>query len=1347
MNTKIGKWVVTSVVALVLLLACIKEEPIIHVTSVTLEKNELELTEGDNHKLSVIVLPEDATNASVSWESSNTDVATVDAKGLITALKPGTVEITVTTEDGEKTAVCKVTVAPRFIHVISVSISPEKLTLIEGDTHSLTTTILPAEATNPKVMWNSADSTIATVNEMGELTALKAGVVTITATSEDGGKRALCEVTVEAKIIEVESVRLSEEQITLVEGNTYSLTATVLPADATNKNIHWTSENEAVVTINEGGFLTAHKVGTATVVVTTESGKKTAICRVTVEAKVIAVESVSLSEEQITLVEGNTYSLTATVLPANATNKKVTWTSANTAIATVDDLGKVTGVASGTVYITATTEDSKKTASCKVTVSKKVITVAYVSLDNETITLLEGDTKTLVATVSPTNATNKKITWTTTDKTIATVDANGKVTAITAGVVSITATTEDGGKKASCRVTVEKNIVAVTNVSIQPESIVLAIGNQRQLSATVSPTNATNKKVTWTSADPSIATVTASGKVTGVASGTVYITATTEDGGKKASCKVTVESVIAVTNVSIQPETITLPVGDELQLTATVSPTNATNKKVTWTTANAGIAKVDNHGKVTGVASGTVYITATTEDGGKTATCKVSVTTPIIQVTSINIQPGTATVTVGGEQQLTANVLPTNATNKAVTWTSGNTSIATVSSSGKVTGVASGTVYITATTEDGSKTATCKVTVTASSVIPDGARISGSVLTGWDCTKIPADGKVIIPANVTIISSRAFANCQRLKEVVIHGNVYMIREEAFKNCTALNKVTMAEGMKHIETSAFEGCSSLQSIVLPATLENIGPRLFADTPSLVSITVKAPTPPRTHALYSLSLFGHGNKNPFIYVPQAYVDTYKNDPNWFWSEYRDRIFPIPTGGGSTIVQVTAVELSESNLTLSLGDTHNLSANVLPTNATNKAVTWTSGNTSIATVDANGKVTAVGTGTAYITATSTEGGKTATCVVKVTDEETPKMVLKTTANSLKLVINADPQDQNDVWIDLNNNGQKDTGENVTSFNNWLYGTSTNYTINQLTSEKTVTIYGKTTILNCNQNQLINLDVTKNSYLKKLGCNQNKLTNLDISKNPYLEVLQCHDSQLTNLDVSKNTGLLHLNCGKNQLTNLDVSKNINLESLSCNYNQLTSLDLSKNINLESLYCYDNQLTSLDISKNTKLRDLSCHNNQLTNLNLSNNVLLEKLGCRYNQLTSLDVSKNTALTYLYFPGNQLTSLDISKNTNLDFLACGGNQLTSLDISKNTNLTGLHCSGNPFTSLDISKNTKLNHITIINNNLTPASKQKIVDDLPTRSASEEAKFNNYNYQDFSQSQLNAIRAKGWTVVN
>ncbi|WP_172914281.1 Ig-like domain-containing protein [Capnocytophaga canis] len=938
---------------------------------------------------------------------------------------------------------------------------------------------------------------------------------------------------------------------------------------------------------------------------------------------------------------------------------------------------------------------------------------------------MEGDTKTLVATVSPTNATNKKVTWTSANTAIATVDALGKVTGVASGTVYITATTEDGGKKASCKVTVSTKVIAVKSIKLSVDEITLIEGETYSLTATVLPANATNKTIRWLSENGQIATVNSQGIVTAHASGETVIEAGTED-GPADMCLVHVKAkVVSVTNVSIQPETITLPVGNEHQLTATVSPTNATNKKVVWTSGNTSIATVSASGKVTGVASGTVYITATTEDGGKTATCKVTVKIPMIQVTSINIQPETATVTVGGEQQLTANVLPADATNKKVVWTSGNTSIATVSASGKVTGVASGTVYITATSEDGSKTATCKVTVTASSGISDGARITGSVLTGWDCTKIPADGKVIIPANVTIISSRAFANCQRLKEVVIHGKVYMIGEEAFQNCTALNKVTIAEGMKRIETSAFEGCSSLQSIVLPATLENIGPRLFADTPSLVSITVKAPAPPRTYALYSLSLFGHGNKNPFIYVPQAYVDTYKNDPNWFWSEYRDRIFPIPTGGGSTIVQVTAVELSESNLTLSLGDTHNLSANVLPTNATNKAVTWTSGNTSIATVDANGKVTAVGTGTAYITATSTEGGKTATCVVKVTDEETPKMVLKTTANSLNLVINAAPQNQNGVWIDLNNNGQKDTGENVTNFSQ-ADGTSTNYVINnQVTPEKTVTIYGKITILGCSRNQLTSL-VTKNTDLRTLQCSENQLTNLDTSKSINLEYLYCGYNQLTSLDVSKNINLEYLSCDYNQLTSLDVSKNINLERLSCDYNQLTSLDISKNINLEYLYCGYNQLTSLDVSKN---------------------INLESLSCDYNQLTSLDLSKNINLEILSCDDNQLTNLDISKNTELVRLRCINNQLTSLDISKNTNLTILWCGANQLTDLDISKNTKLNWIYIVNNNLTPASKQKIIDDLPTRSASEEAKFYNYNSQEFSQSQLNAIRAKGWTVVN
>ena len=158
--------------------------------------------------------------------------------------------------------------------------------------------------------------------------------------------------------------------------------------------------------------------------------------------------------------------------------------------------------------------------------------------------------------------------------------------------------------------------------------------------------------------------------------------------------------------------------------------------------------------------------------------------------------------------------------------------------------------------------------------------------------------------------------------------------------------------------------------------------------------------------------------------------------------------------------------------------------------------------------------------------------------------------------------------------------------------------------------------------------------------------------------------------------TALTRLDCYNNQLTSLDVSKNTALTRLDCSNNQLTSLDVSKNTALTRLDCYNNQLTSLDVSKNTALTDLRCSNNQLTSLDVSKNTALTRLDCSNNQLTSFDVSKNTALTRLDCSNNQLTSLDVSKNTALQYLLCYSNQLTSLDVSKNTALTGLECYNN-----------------------------------------------------------------------
>ena len=180
-------------------------------------------------------------------------------------------------------------------------------------------------------------------------------------------------------------------------------------------------------------------------------------------------------------------------------------------------------------------------------------------------------------------------------------------------------------------------------------------------------------------------------------------------------------TVVDVTGVSLNKTTTSIQVGASEQLTATIEPNNATNKAVNWSSNPTSVATVDNSGNVTAVAEGTATITVTTQDGNKTATCTVTVTpasSDPVAVTGVSLNKTSTTLTVGGSETLTASVQPSNATNKAVNWSSNPTSVATVDSNGKVTAVAEGTATITVTTQDGNKTATCTVTVNAAPPTP-----------------------------------------------------------------------------------------------------------------------------------------------------------------------------------------------------------------------------------------------------------------------------------------------------------------------------------------------------------------------------------------------------------------------------------------------------------------------------------------------------------------------------------------------------------------------------------------------------------------------------------------------------
>jgi uncharacterized protein YjdB len=253
------------------------------------------------------------------------------------------------------------------------------------------------------------------------------------------------------------------------------------------------------------------------------------------------------------------------------------------------------------------------------------IPVAKVTLDKDTLAMTAaGETKTLTATVDPDNATNRNVTWTSSNETVATV-VDGVVTAVANGTATITGTTVDGGKTATCEVTV--NIpVPVTGVTLNKTILKFtAAGQNETLTATVDPDTASNKNVTWSSGNTDIATVDANGKVTAVGNGMTKIMVKTEEGSFVSTCAVYVSITVPVTGVTLNTESLKLTAkGQTAALTATVNPETATNKDVSWTSSNDAAATVVD-GVVTAVGSGTAVITVKTVDGGMTATCTVTV--------------------------------------------------------------------------------------------------------------------------------------------------------------------------------------------------------------------------------------------------------------------------------------------------------------------------------------------------------------------------------------------------------------------------------------------------------------------------------------------------------------------------------------------------------------------------------------------------------------------------------------------------------------------------------------------------------------------------------------------------
>lgn len=362
--------------------------------------------------------------------------------------------------------------------VTGVQLSKEKMTLQLGKSKRLTATVLPENAANKNVTWSSSDKNIAKVNKNGRVTAVAEGTAVITVTTEDGGYMAECTVKVTknaAAEVDVESVSLNKTSLELKAGTSETLTATVAPENATDKSTQWLSSNTQVAAVEQSGKIKALNEGTATITVMTIDGNYTAECIVTVtkaDTEPVAATGVSLNKTALELKTGADETLTATVAPENATNKTVNWTSSNTNVATVDATGKVTAAGNGTAVVTASTVDGGFTAQCTVTVSEdkpEIVAVENVTLNKTSASLEVGETEQLTATVKPADAANKSVRWKSNDENVVSVDANGKLTAISSGMATVTVTTEEGNFTALCKVTVTNPDDTTTDTETQPD--------------------------------------------------------------------------------------------------------------------------------------------------------------------------------------------------------------------------------------------------------------------------------------------------------------------------------------------------------------------------------------------------------------------------------------------------------------------------------------------------------------------------------------------------------------------------------------------------------------------------------------------------------------------------------------------------------------------------------------------------------------------------------------------------------------------------------------------------------------------------------------------------------------
>lgn len=547
-------------------------------------------------------------------------------------------------------------------------------TLFEGETLQ-TSLLLEGDPAAGEVTYSSNSEKRALVDANGLVTGVSKGDVTITAQVKT--EKRTFKATIPLKVLrKVTTIEVTESKLNLLSsedaliapllnadvqpsapenvlvlrlGKNQSIQATCLPKDASNRKFTLSSSDETIVRVS-GSTLQPKAVGECTITIaSTQNPEVSQTYRTLV---VQPVTRLQITGEKATYV-GGTVTLSPVFSPENASIQAVTWTSANEKIATVNDSGVVTGLAKGTATIKATAVDgSGKAASFKVTVQQQPESI---TLNETSLVINMGSAKNLKATVAPSNTNNKKVTWSSSDESVAKVNASGRVTPVSVGSCTITCQSVDfPSVSASAQVKVNQ---LATKVTFAENSASLNVNTSLQVFWEVQPQAVTNPSVTFSSNKENVATVDANGLITGHQRGECYITVKTADGSNKSD-RIKISVLQPVEGVHMKNDTPTVGVDESIRATAVLEPENASNNGMSWFSADPTIATIkggNNRPVITGRRWGSTTITGTTEDGGYTTSATVNVGNydKALKITDLYLNNNQIKMVVNNESNMT----------------------------------------------------------------------------------------------------------------------------------------------------------------------------------------------------------------------------------------------------------------------------------------------------------------------------------------------------------------------------------------------------------------------------------------------------------------------------------------------------------------------------------------------------------------------------------------------------------------------------------------------------------------------------------------------------------------------